>query len=271
MNILNIKAQNFNVLILLLLLSSGVFAQKEAKKVKVEKWQPGYVIFKNSKDTVRGYIHLNTDYLGYIKTVWFNKTKEKKLRVKGVLKVVANGDDHMAEFNENYKDTIQYFGVNNKRYKYVTITDNAFPYNKLLQPNKVSYELSNRFVGWSEIIEEGSITISLAIVRIYGGGHGAIIAPGGAMIGGGGSNRVYVPMYLLEKKNKKRVLISSPHSNGFRDKKDFMNFEVDDNNKIHFADFISNDSSLTNIKNQTLLFKDIENYVKEYNTRTKQN
>jgi hypothetical protein len=144
------------------------------------------------------------------------------------------------------QDTLRYFGTAKKKYKYINYTDEYTPTKK--------FKFKNSITGWVEIIEEGSMDI------FRGFAFHINVSPNG------GSVKVYTPMYCLKKDNTHMVLIAGPNIAWHTSKK-FMLFKVDNINKEHFMDYISDYPELAEVvKNQRLLFWNIEKNVKEYNS-----
>lgn len=217
-----------------------------------EDWLPGCVVFKRSTDTLVGYLKMKSTPFGCIEKVWFRKNKEVK---KGTIKI---GGIFFAR-----QDTLQYFEVANTRYKYINITDETMPAKRFFQSQ-------SSLTGWVEIIEKGSIILckGYSVSESYNGGMMAPTSGGGMMMTGGGSSKRYTPMYYLKKRSGPMALIASP-TIGILDS-DIMLYKIDERNKDHFVDFISNYPELAErVKNKELLFGEIEKIVSEYNNWAK--
>jgi hypothetical protein len=185
-------------------------------------------------------LNLKTTSFGYISEVWFRKNEDED---NGTLKIA----DMPSMFKLSLpQDTLRYFGTAKKKYKYINYTDEYTPTKK--------FKFKNSITGWVEIIEEGSMDI------FRGFAFHINVSPNG------GSVKVYTPMYCLKKDNTHMVLIAGPNIAWHTSKK-FMLFKVDNINKEHFMDYISDYPELAEVvKNQRLLFWNIEKNVKEYNS-----
>ena len=164
------------------------------------------------------------------------------------------------------RDTLRYFSVANKHYRYFNYTDDSIPTKRLLQSK-------NSLTGWVELIEEGPINISKGFAeRIsYNGGGMMPVAGGGMAPMGGGTSVTYTPIYCLKKGNEPTVLIAASSYSIFRGD-NISSYEVDDRNKKHFVHYISAYSELSKkVENKKLLFGEIEQIVSEYNNWAKSN
>ncbi len=135
--------------IVVVLLLSNVNAPISAQD-NSDEWQKGYIILKNRKDTVRGYLNIKAKSFGFIEQILFRENKDIG---KGTLKIPTPMPLYGYPI---YKDTLAYFGITNKRYKYISYIDKAFPKRQFLLYN---IQPTTKLTEWMEIIEEGQINI----------------------------------------------------------------------------------------------------------------
>jgi hypothetical protein len=131
-------------------------------------------------------------------------------------------------------------------------------YKKIIQQR-------NSLSGWVELIEEGTINISLGFSTNAGSGPVMMNTTGNStpmMVGGTGSS--YTPMFCLKKGNNPLALIAG-YSISFN-KNDLSNFKVDERNRDYFIGIIADDFELTSrLMGGDLRFLDIQSYIHEYN------
>ncbi len=221
---------------------------------KVDKWKKGYIVLENHTDTLTGYLKLKEFEYGYIEEVSFRKDKDKK---KGT--IVVWGDS---------KNEIRFLGFESKRYKYFNFTDDSIPTKR--------FQNKNSFTGWVEIIEEGPINITLglyvkSVVPTNPGMMLGVLGEPGVWVGSGEIRRLYTPMYCLKKGNKPTIIIEGPSSTNSK-WDNLMLHELDERNKNHFFNFISDNIELVNeYKNKEVFFGNIEMIIREYNIWSKNN
>jgi len=250
------------ILILLLLaictyesFSQSIDDENEIKRDLIPTdWKTGYIILSHSTDTLNGFINAKMSEYGEVLTIWFNKDTAAK---KGAIKA----GDFAPIFQKHAlpKDTIHYFGLEGKRFKYVNYIDKSFPKKLFRNPQQLE--------GWCLIIEEGAINISKGFCTIVSYSAPSPLTPGNPA--GGGTHTTKIPMYILKKGQEPSILIADKAISIFRGD-DYNSFVIDDLNKEHFLNFISDDNELyEKIKNREIKFGEIENYIKEYNADRK--
>ncbi|MBA3706019.1 MAG: hypothetical protein H0W84_09010, partial [Bacteroidetes bacterium] len=121
-------------------------------------WQPGYIVFKNSTDTLFGYTGVTETIDKKITKVWFRKDKNIK---KGTLK--------FSEESFLSKDTLRFFTSGVKKFKYINYTD------KNLSKKQHDYEKSVK--GWVEMIDVGAINLCLGFSSAGYRGGSSIMMP----------------------------------------------------------------------------------------------
>ncbi|MDF2435815.1 MAG: hypothetical protein K0Q95_191 [Bacteroidota bacterium] len=196
------------------------------------KWQKGYIVLKTSPDTIKGYLQIKLSRFDQVTKVKFRPDPEKR---KGTLFVTVNNINNISA------DTIKYFGVQSKHYKFLNYGD------------FIIQRKNNSIQSWVEILETGPMEISRGFhIGMRGNGSNA--------------QDTYTPAYYLHKKNSSPVIIAAPTIELIRGH-DYLSYEIDEVNKAHFTSYISENEELAeSIRNKKLLFRDIEEYAKTYNT-----
>ena len=219
---------------------------EEVKQIdeKETEWQPGYVVLKKHTDTLKGYLNIITTDLGYIKKVFFRKDKMEKKRI------LKFGDKMPLP-----KDTLRFFGIEEKRYYYLNQIDDSIPATSILQER-------NNMQDWVQLLEKGTITISFGFSVI----KQQPLSPSDTIAISNGVNTIYKPLYCLKKADNPVLLITG-YSNSLLHGNDLSTYKVDDRNKKQVIQLIGDDKELVEkIKKEKLLFMNVEKYVKEYNS-----
>jgi hypothetical protein len=202
-----------------------------------ESWRKGYIVLKKQTDTLKGFLDIKYSSFadGYVKSFRFRTSKDKK---EGTLTFSSSYHDEL--------DTVRYWGINSKHYKYFNYTDDSIPTKR--------FQTKNSLEGWVEIIDYGKINIS----------KGFAISEFDDRAG-----KIYTPMYCLKKAEKPTILVAALPLNTFN-RNDWMSQPIDERNKMHFISVISDNPELSErVKTKTLTFLDIQNIIGEYNNKSK--
>lgn len=224
--------------------NSRLFSQLSYDLNESTPWKKGSIVLKNQKDTLEGFVSIQTTVEGMVQKVWFCTDPE------------TNKNSFWITADDKNMDTLRYFSLESQKFKYFNFTDKSVQ-KKPLQHKK-------QLIGWVEIIEYGTINISkgfsVSLSETF------VMGANGSAGMGGSTYKVFTPMYCLKKGTLPTFLIAAPPISALRGK-DYSNYEVDEQNKNHFIEYLSDNSELTGkIKaKKELLFHEIETYVKEYN------
>lgn len=233
-------------LLLLCFCNTNLFSQISDELNESTPWKKGCIVLKDQKDTLEGYVSIQTTVEGMVQKVWFCTDPE------------TNKNSFWITADDKNMDTLRYFNLESKKFKYFNFTDKSIP-KKPLQHKR-------QLTGWVEIIEYGAINISKGFSVSYS--ETPAIGTNGMSIGN--AYKVYTPMYCLKKGTLPTVLIAAPPISMFRGKV-FPDYEVDEQNKNHFIEYLSDNSEIVEkVKaKKELLFREIEIYVREYNAAAK--
>jgi len=203
---------------------------------EMESWQKGYVIFKNSKDTVYGYLDVKLlDYYEIVK-VKFRRDKDVK---KGTIMVNLLITMFSAGVGPG-SDTIRFLGFGGKNYKWMNYTDTASAIKKKEQATQT---------GWAEILEQGSrIRLSKGVCNVHYSSSPAGIAGAGLSVmsggmpamGGGAPVRNCKPCMGLRKQDGSSILL--------KDDNRIICFNIDKENRLKCTNekFLSDTLNYTN-------------------------
>lgn len=224
----------FSFLLLFIAFPGFTIAQNEDDNDSIDLgkgWEPGYIVLEAQKDTVHGFIKINKEKIGYIKSVKFKKDKDSEM-----LKFGKQG------LNWKYRETLRFFGSKGDRYRFINWVDKEY------KPNFFQGEL--RVKDWVKWEEEGAINISLGFYMI-----------------GTSNGMVPLPVYCIKKDTLPLAFI---FSKGYAFlSTDVGDQKINKSAKQYFISFIADDEELAKEINngKEMLFSEVLNYVKRYNSR----
>ncbi|MDF2435814.1 MAG: hypothetical protein K0Q95_190 [Bacteroidota bacterium] len=206
-------------------------------------WEKGYIFLKGRKDTLTGFVSIQTTKCGYLDKIRF------------CTDTMNNSGGFMTTCDKPDMDTLRFFGFGERKFKYFNFTDKTVP--KTIK-GKVF------LVGWVEILETAAVNISVGFsVRQFLSPLLNISHASNSMV------KTFTPMYCLKKGALPTILISSPPISDFNN--NYPEYKVHEDYKQHLISYLSDRPAIAEkIKaKEPLLFKDVEMFVHEYNEMAK--